>query len=789
LTTILNPILDASHTRDRRISPPNSQCYPHTREPFIDKTLSWVKSSVWRSPQHAQWLHGYVGCGKSAIAQTVAEQVEKRGRLAGSFFCFRASSDRGRIARLPTTLAYQLTLSIPKTASIIRNTIEKEPGLLRPGANSFPNQMRRLVYEPFEAAVSTASTLLKGPYLIIIDGLDECEDRDLVEEFITGMLSYFRENPSIPLRFLIASRVEEHIRQHLQSDLVIMKNLVDHVADDDIKTFLRAYFAEEAKRSRVIQSYGKQWPSDSQLGTLIKHVNGSFIFASTFAKYIVGRPDADVRLEGSPLGLAQLRDDDGLTPMERLHLALDINPGLDGLYAHTLSRSAHLPGFAQVIAALTLCDSMSIQTLSRFVGMEKHHVVAVLTRLQSIIQIPGDDITPVTFFHTSLLDFLSNKKRAGRFLIEPTALDSLITQLLSRSEDLPHFKDVVAAPALWNLHMGSDGVALVTILDASVMGEVLQALNPIFLLKAHNGFPGFLADPERSQRFHVDVDLFIAQKLSHMEQPASIVGDILMIILKAQQLRRPALFRLLDLFSGDIGRILEALAPLVRYHTFRSLELCPSLVRFLTTPTPLRPPWAHSWSMDDMCIHRLESIASQSPPCFFDVLVVKTLFGWFMAPDAFGKLLQVPSNECKDAVERIRPLFVTTTACKDICPDLYHMLRDEHRAGQFHVSLASFYRIVTTLLARSEALPSFKPILIAFVKLYEPLKWIDKEELEKALGNNREIGQACVDALSPLLFSCFKQMQELVVSFLTDRHWAGRFFIDPASFYDPAIAS
>ena len=98
------------------------------------------------------------------------------------------------------------------TASIIRQTVEADPGLLLPGANSITTQMWCLVYDPCKETVSNLSTLSKGPYLIIIDGLDECEDRELVEELIIGMLSYFQENPDIPLRFLIASHVEEHSR-------------------------------------------------------------------------------------------------------------------------------------------------------------------------------------------------------------------------------------------------------------------------------------------------------------------------------------------------------------------------------------------------------------------------------------------------------------------------------------------------------------------------------------------------------------------------------------------------
>jgi len=78
-----------------------------------------------------------------------------------------------------------------------------------------------------------------------------------------------------------------------------------------------------------------------QTKRLVEHVDSSFIFASTLAKYIMGRVDDDVRLEGGAIGGIPPVGD-GLTPIERLQRALQINPGLDSLYAQILSRSQHL---------------------------------------------------------------------------------------------------------------------------------------------------------------------------------------------------------------------------------------------------------------------------------------------------------------------------------------------------------------------------------------------------------------------------------------------------------------
>lgn len=59
------------------------------------------------------WIHGPVGAGKSAIEQTIAEMCHNARILAASFFFSRNIAGRNDKSLLITTLAYQLTVSIP----------------------------------------------------------------------------------------------------------------------------------------------------------------------------------------------------------------------------------------------------------------------------------------------------------------------------------------------------------------------------------------------------------------------------------------------------------------------------------------------------------------------------------------------------------------------------------------------------------------------------------------------------------------------------------------------------
>ncbi|RXW18579.1 hypothetical protein EST38_g7271, partial [Candolleomyces aberdarensis] len=285
------------------------------------------------------------------------------------------------MVRFAVTLASQIATVIPETVQFIEAALKRQPGLLKPGTLSLKFELENLVFKPFKAAVDSSSPLSSPPkrpsptplpFLIVIDGLDECEDKEGMETFIDSMLEFFEANPTIPLRFFITTRIEQHIQDRLEVPEVILDNLDRHGSEPDIEMFVEAEFQREAKRNRVIRAYIQQhgnWPTAVHRHQLIGHIKGSFIFASTLLKYVLWNKG------------------DGLTPMDRLPLALEMNPGLDGLYMQTLARVEHLPHFMDIISTITLSDdSYSISSLAQLLRIKTFEVLHVLVDLQSIIQ-------------------------------------------------------------------------------------------------------------------------------------------------------------------------------------------------------------------------------------------------------------------------------------------------------------------------------------------------------------------------------------------------------------------
>src|SRR6202167_2020810 len=93
---------------------------------------------------------------------------------------------------------------------------------------------------------SLASPIELDATVIVIDALNECNDKDQMGEFIEIIISAFRVNHRLPVRVLITSRVEEHIRQKLETgaaqSIVHYFSLQDFDAGHDIFAFFQSHF-------------------------------------------------------------------------------------------------------------------------------------------------------------------------------------------------------------------------------------------------------------------------------------------------------------------------------------------------------------------------------------------------------------------------------------------------------------------------------------------------------------------------------------------------------------------
>jgi len=129
---------DAAHDSVGRHPP--SKCHPGTRLDIIERVEGWITSTA--EPDSIFWLHGPVGAGKSAIAQTICESSAERNHLLASFFFLRGSSDRGTIRNFIPTLAFQVSMSRTDLRQHIGNAIEADLSILH---RSTSTQLLKLI--------------------------------------------------------------------------------------------------------------------------------------------------------------------------------------------------------------------------------------------------------------------------------------------------------------------------------------------------------------------------------------------------------------------------------------------------------------------------------------------------------------------------------------------------------------------------------------------------------------------------------------------------------------------
>jgi energy-coupling factor transporter ATP-binding protein EcfA2 len=400
LYKLLNPVRDASHDR----AGPVAKCYPGTRERVISEITRCIEKG-----EPICWLNGPAGSGKSAISHAIAELYAAKGRLAADFFFFRGAGKRSKIAGLIPTLAYRLSISLPATKSFILKRLEDDPDIFHKAQK---HQFMKLIIEPIRATTkSRLSFLLPAkPLVIVIDGLDECDDKPGMAEFITAVVDTFLGDPRLPLQIFVTSRVEEHIRDKLAipGAYLVSRHLAleQYDANIDIRAFFQSRFSEiRHVKDRLMKNVPTPWPSEGELDILVEKSGGLFIFAVTLMRF---------------MDVGTVPPGESLLPQERLRTALTAEVGLDTLYRDILSVARRDHNFDQVIGTVMLLRSpLPITFLGHLLQLSAEAIVQSVWGIQSILKIPGNDDEPIQLFHTSLRDFLVAPGRSSSFYINP----------------------------------------------------------------------------------------------------------------------------------------------------------------------------------------------------------------------------------------------------------------------------------------------------------------------------------------------------------------------------------
>jgi len=401
----------AFHNSRERFDPP--KCFPNTRVAVLANIMDWIIGKVgW--DRFIMWLYGPAGAGKSAIAQTIAERCYAQRCLLASFFFSRSDPKWNNDKSLAASLAYQIALNVPQSRMLIERVVENDPAIFQ---QTFQAQFNALILEPLMQLSKTAIfRYIQVPYLIIVDGLDECSGPNVqrhILDTISEALS--RSQNSVPLMFLFSSRAEWDI--NLAFATPPLEGVTSRLALDDgyqPKADIRQYFSgsfSEIKKTHLQKGQiPSMWPADEDISLLVDKSSGQFIYAATVIRYISSsryNPADNLKII---LGLRPTRND---MPFAEL----------DALYSDILS---HIP-VQDINATLRLLGGIiyskfihkDTSMIEKLMFLDEGDATRLLVDLSSIITIERDYIKVL---HASFGDFLSDKDRSKEYYITSTSM-------------------------------------------------------------------------------------------------------------------------------------------------------------------------------------------------------------------------------------------------------------------------------------------------------------------------------------------------------------------------------
>ncbi|KAL8296081.1 hypothetical protein RB600_001526 [Gaeumannomyces tritici] len=368
---------------DAQANEHDPNCHPDTRVDLLADIHKWIEDS---NAKCIFWLRGMAGTGKSTISRTVAKELSAAKVPSASFFFKKGEGDRGSAAMFFTTILAQLVHQVPVLESHVQSVIENDPAIVDKNKKE---QFERLFLEPLNKCKVASSPLLA----VVVDALDEC-DREEDAIALIRLFSRAKEATSIRLRFFVTSRPELPIRLGFEDIGGSYQNLALHEIpkpdiEKDISTFLRSELGkirEKFNKTVVGSTISTDWPSSTDLQSLVNMAVPLFIFASTACRFIGDDRHGDP--ENQLDKLLKYRKKGGRSQLHQTYL-----PILDQLLKDADTKgneAAILEWFRELVGAIVLlADPLFTTSLARLLGKSQNHIRKQKSRAPSRACVPA----------------------------------------------------------------------------------------------------------------------------------------------------------------------------------------------------------------------------------------------------------------------------------------------------------------------------------------------------------------------------------------------------------------
>ncbi|KAJ3575731.1 hypothetical protein NP233_g895 [Leucocoprinus birnbaumii] len=409
---------------------PPPKCHPDTRKELREELTEWLLNTEGGRRHLMVWLRGPAGAGKSAVAQTFGEDCKKIGRLGGTFFFARHGGKRSEPDAVITTIAYQLAFQHKGYRNeVLRILQESSESVLDA---TLRIQFRKLIVEPFNALMASQDhDSVQNPFVIIIDGLDECASEKAQAELIQliGDYASLMKTRHSPLLWLLGSRPEAHIKKAFADaasgspiDCLQKEITCDGEKDaHDVEIILR----DELSKLRPNTSWDssasrtRPWPSKPDLKRLASLIGGLPVLASTIIRFISdSKSTPEIQLNTCLLFLdRQATSDNPLEKLDILYLYI-----MEQVSTNFLPVAKLIISFYIILTTQVMQEKISsARDIATFLGLTPGVFYCALLNLHSVIDVPAQkeaDKKGLKIFHKSFSDFLQDPKRSGRFALD-----------------------------------------------------------------------------------------------------------------------------------------------------------------------------------------------------------------------------------------------------------------------------------------------------------------------------------------------------------------------------------
>ncbi|KAJ7199412.1 quinon protein alcohol dehydrogenase-like superfamily, partial [Mycena pura] len=384
LGTILSRLKCASPRPSAR-----RECLPGTRSKIIEDITELLTT-----PSEARiiWLSGVAGSGKSTVATSVSEYFRGLGRL-GTFLCF-TRNDVGESD--PTLVLHTIALGLAKAHPHIERAICMA---LSRDSNLVGAPIEKQFQELFLRLLESVKQHLIGPFIVIMDALDECADdsRNVLGNLIANS---FTKLPAA-FRFFVTSRPDSDITRLFRNKTAIQELSLDIASEshNDISLYICDRLATIRQAHPDLNPI---WPGDQTVQQLISLSGNLFIWAATALDFIQGKKSFQPHTRLQTLLKTPFQTGGNLDQLYTLALRSD-GDWDDGEFR----KSATAILAAIVLAKVPMTDSV----MDSILRLDDGTASRVLKFLGSVVQWSAGQ--PARTLHASFGDFLVQPNNSG----------------------------------------------------------------------------------------------------------------------------------------------------------------------------------------------------------------------------------------------------------------------------------------------------------------------------------------------------------------------------------------